>query len=548
MFLTDTSLIYKGIRPLQRIVLGNVLANPLSSLSLPGRVPDHLRVVPPDPWPGETQRGRDMIAGIFRFAGQTIEKESLSWEPQGAKPEWLAELHGFEWLRDLRSVGGERARRMAREMVGNWLNRFEKPDASAWRPDVTGMRIAAWISFHDFFCAAADDIFRKEYFSSLVRQARHLSKALPGSLNGIALMRAYKGLAYSGLCLDEGEPRLEQAFQGILHQIKEQILPDGGHMSRCPQSTFEFLQILVDLRTALTAAKVEMPEELQHAIDRIAPAVKFFRHGDGALCQFNGAQEGNPNICEATLMHSGARGKAMKSLPHCGYERITQGRSSLIMDVALPLQSKYSDRAHAGVLSFEYSFGRDRVFVNCGTSEVKGKWRDLLRSTAAHSTVVCDHRNTCQIDDNGLLSGRPDVRFKRHEDENIAMLEGSHNGYMPRNGLSHHRCIRLKENGEVLSGEDQLVGKSGVAYAVRFHLHPHIQASLIKENQEVLLRARSGTGWRFTASPGMTITVEDSVYAGEGEIPRRTLQIVISGVTSGTPTIIGWELKKEKMS
>lgn len=49
MFLTDTGLIYKGIRPLQRIVLGNVLANPLSSLSLPHRVPDHLKVVPPDP-------------------------------------------------------------------------------------------------------------------------------------------------------------------------------------------------------------------------------------------------------------------------------------------------------------------------------------------------------------------------------------------------------------------------------------------------------------------------------------------------------------------
>ncbi|MDE1152341.1 MAG: heparinase II/III family protein [Micavibrio sp.] len=547
MFLTDTGLIYKGIRPLQRIVLGNVLANPLSSLSLPHRVPDHLKVVPPDPWPGETQRGREMIAGIFRFAGQTIEKESLSWEPAGAKPEWLAELHGFEWLRDLRSVGGERARRMAREMVGNWLNRYEKPETAAWRPDVTGMRIAAWISFHDFFCAAADDMFRKEYFSSLLRQARHLSKSLPGSLYGIPLMRAYKGLAYSGLCLDEGEPRLEQAFQGIRHQIKEQILADGGHISRCPQSTFEFLQILVDLRTALTAARVEMPEELQHAIDRIAPAVKFFRHQDGALCQFNGAQEGNSNIAEATLMHSGARGKAMKSLPHCGYERINQGRSSLIMDVSLPLGSRYADRAHAGLLSFEYSFGRDRVFVNCGTSEVKGKWRDLLRSTAAHTTLVCDHRNACQFDDNGLLSNRPDVRFKRHEDETIAMIEGSHNGYLPRHGLTHHRRVRLQDNGETLSGEDQLAGKSGVHFAVRFHLHPQIQASLINEGREVLLRARSGTGWRFTAPEGVTIAVEDSVYAGEGEVPRKTLQIVLTGVTANTTTTVGWELKREKI-
>lgn len=543
MFLTDTSLIYKGIRPLQKLGIGNPLAN----LSLPTRVPDALKVVPPDPWPGEAQRGRDMISGVFRFAGQTIEKESLSWEPQGAKPEWLIELHGFEWLRDLRSVGGERARRMAREMVGNWLNRYEKPETIAWKPETTGMRLAAWISFHDFFCAAADDAFRREYFSSILRQAKHLMRTLPGTLSGIALMRAYKGLAYAGLCLEEGEPRLEFAFQGIIAQIKEQILADGGHISRNPQATFDFLQILVDLRTALTAARVEMPEELQHAIDRIAPAVKFFRHGDGALCQFNGGQEGNSNICEATLMHSGARGRAMKSLPHCGYEKICLGRASVVMDVGLPLASKYADRAHAAPLSFEYSFGKDRVFINCGTSEVKGKWRDLLRSTAAHSTLVVDHRNACQFDDNGLVSTRPDVRHKRTEDADFVTLEGTHNGYMPRYGLTHSRALRLSDNGELLDGTENLTGKLGVHYALRFHLHPQIQASLINDGTEILLRARSGSGWRFTAGGDVKISLEDSVYAGEGEVPRKTLQIVLSGVTTGQPMAVLWQMKRERI-
>ena len=541
MFLTE-GLSFKGIRPLQMLSLGN----PLAGFALPQRIPDHLRVVPPDPWGGDAQKGRDIIAGIFRFAGQSIEKNALSWEPENARPEWMAELHGFEWLRDLRSAGGDRARRMAREMVANWLSRYQKPHDVAWRPDITGVRIANWISFHGFFCGSAGDDFRHEYFAGLLRQAKHLQKSLPGGLNGIPLMRALKGLAYSGLCLDEGEARLEQAFKGILVQIKEQLLADGGHISRNPQSTFEFLQILVDLRTALTAAKVEMPAEVQHAIDRIAPAVKFFRHGDGALAHFNGAQEGLAGICDSTLMHSGARGKAMKSLPHCGYEKITLGRAALIMDVGQPLMSRYADRAHAGLLSFEYSFGKDRVFVNCGTSEIAGKWREILRSTAAHSTVTADHRNSWQFDENGLLQSRPDIRHKRQEDDDIAMLEASHNGYMPRNGLIHRRCVRLHDQGDVLLGEEQLLGKSGTEFHARFHLHPNIQASLINDGQEVLLRARSGMGWRFK-SQGAALSLEESVYAGEGETPRRTQQIVLGGQTEGGPTTVTWELRREKI-
>ena len=516
----------------------------LPQLTLAPRAPGQLRTVPPDAWPGDAQHGRDMVAGIFRFAGQTIEKANLSWEPEAAQPEWIAALNGFEWLRDLRSAGGERARRMAREMVALWIDRYPKYDETTWRADIMGARLTAWIAFHDFFCASADETFRKNYFSSLSRQARHLSKVLPGKLTGMPLMRALRGLAYSGLALEDGDARLEQAFGIILEQISEQILPDGAHISRSPRNTFEFLQCLVDLRTSLIAAKMELPEEIQHAIDRITPAVKFFRHGDGGLAQFNGGQEGNAHLCEVTLMHSGARGKAMKSLPQCGYERICQGRSSLIMDTGAPLVSSHSDRAHAGPLSFEYSYGRDRIFVNCGTSEVDGKWRRVLRSTLAHSTLIVDNRSACQFDEEGLLSSRPTVRAARHEDENTAIVEASHDGYVPRFGLTYRRCTRLQDQGEVLCGEEQLTGRSGVPYTVRFHLHPDIQASL--EDGAVLLRAKSGISWCFRTA-GTDISIEESIYVSEDERPIPTLQIILTGQTNTSPTTIGWELRREKV-
>jgi uncharacterized heparinase superfamily protein len=53
-------------------------------------------------------------------------------------------------------------------------------------------------------------------------------------------------------------------------------------------------------------------------------------------------------------------------------------------------------------------------------------------------------------------------------------------------------------------------------------------------------------GWRFRSSGG-NLSVEESVYAGEGEAPRRTLQILISGVTESAATLISWELRREKI-
>ncbi|MDD9900111.1 MAG: heparinase II/III family protein [Alphaproteobacteria bacterium] len=544
----DTGIVYKGIRPLQKLgVMTRELAfnNPLSVMAIPSRVPNHLVCVPPDPWPGDAERGRDLIAGAFHFAGQLIEKNSLSWRPPQAREEWIAGLHSFEWLRDLRSVGGDRARRMAREMVSSWLETCQRAEGLPWRPDVTGARVTSWIAFHDFFCASADEKFQHDYFASLARQARYLSRSVPGNLSGLELMKALKGLAYAGIAMENGVDNLEKAFHLIIREISAQILPDGVHISRAPQATFQFLQHLVDLRAALIAARLELPEEIQHAIDRITPAVKFFRHPDGTLGHFNGGQEDNAHLCEMTIMHSGARGRPMPSLPHAGYERLQMGRSSLIMDTGMALTPQYGERAHAGLLSFEYSYGRDRVIVNCGSAECPGLWRELLRSTAAHSAVIVDQRNACPYDMGASVMGRPEIYARRHEDKGLTLLEAGHNGYETRFGLRHRRIVALKDSGETLMGEDLLKGRADVPFAIRFHLHPGIYASIIRDGEEILLRSRSGMGWRFSAG-GRMLDMDESVYGGQGEEPRRTQQIIINGVTESDEDTVVWSLKRER--
>ena len=132
-----------------------------------------------------------------------------------------------------------------------------------------------------------------------------------------------------------------------------------------------------------------MPPSLLNAIDRMMLMVRTFRHGDGALALFNGMGVTRPDALATVLAYDDARGPALANAPYSGYQRLERGPAILIMDVGRPPPIKFSQRAHAGTLAFEFSVGPQRVIVNCGapnTSQTAA--REAARATAAHSTLV----------------------------------------------------------------------------------------------------------------------------------------------------------------
>lgn len=100
--------------------------SPFYNLSLGGKTVKALAAVPLDPWPGKADRGKEILSGNFIFAGQScqVQGDPLTekyWFPKGATPGWHHELHTFDWLRDLRALGGDDARRHARTLIIGWL-------------------------------------------------------------------------------------------------------------------------------------------------------------------------------------------------------------------------------------------------------------------------------------------------------------------------------------------------------------------------------------------------------------------------------------------
>ena len=538
-----------------RYSIGKLLyATPLYHYTLLGRAPNEMAVVPPDSWPGNAERGSAILSGEFLFLGETVRGGQHTWNPVGMSEAWLAELHGFDWLRDLRAVGGEGARRKARDLVGDWIERQPSWQKISWRPDVLATRLHAWLGQHDFFCASADDLYRRRYLATIARQSRHLARVLPAGAEGAALIRAAKGLIAAGVALPDNQGATRQGLKVLERAVERQIRPDGGHVSRNPQTQEIVLKDLVDVRSALLASETDIPSFLLAAIDRAAPFLRMLRHNDGGLALFNGSGEGEDWLIEMLLTQADARGRAPAHAPHSGFEWLVANRTVVLVDTGEQPQAGLDTTAHAGTLSLEVSIGKERLITNCGARPGnRAPWSFVQRSTAAHSTMVIDDTNSAEILSDGTFGRRPEkITVERSEDDGNHWITVNHDGYAPVFGLTHERRIYLAAGGDDIRGEDALNRKDSVGntrpargFTLRFHLHPTVQASLVQNGSAVLLRLPSGAGWRLTTEGG-TLSLDESVYLGTAHDVRRTEQVVVSGTREDDTVAarVKWALKK----
>jgi uncharacterized heparinase superfamily protein len=513
-------------------------------LSLLARAPADLAIAFGVTWPGDAARGAALASGEFRFAGEVLRGTAPPWDGnEEIRPEFEAELHRFGWLADLLAAGGTVAPWAAGEWTRDWLDHCDAWTPIVWRADVVADRLVAWTEH--FAEIAHDQKFRARLLKSYARQTRHLRRAARRDTRGLARLGALRGLVVAYIALGR-ERKAERQLRRLLREVEAQLRPDGGHVERSPRAQLTAMRYLIDAREAMRAAQLEVPGELQSAIDRSAPALRFFRHGDGRLALFNGATEDDAALIELVLARADARGKPPASMPYIGFQRLQAGKTLIVMDAGPPPPAGLDGFAHAGTLSFEMSHAKDRLIVNCGGYRgPTAEWRALARATAAHSTLTVADTNSAEVRPQGGLGRRPrHVSCERAEDQGSQWIEAAHDGYKASFGLVHTRQLFLAADGDDLRGEDKLEGRAGQNFAIRFHLHPSVTASLIQDGAAVLLRLPSGAGWRLRAQ-GAVMSMAESVYLGGGVL-RKSQQIVLEGHVGGDGAVVKWALKREQ--
>ncbi len=521
---------------------------------LKGPLSDRIAFHPYDALPRRLEDADAALRGRFRFYGETVEvKNGSVFDLAPPSREWAEALHAFDWLPSLSAAGGEAARTLATNLISQWLKRNARYSEPAWLPQVMARRLIHIFAHGRFVLFNSDMLWRSKVFVSLREQSRMLARSVGEAPDGLPRLEAAAALALSGTCLADNPRRLELGLARLDKEIARQFLPDGGHLSRSPEALVHAYRHIVMVMDALAATGHAIPAPLRTAHDRIAPMIRFFRHGDGALALFNGGAESDMRMIAGLLSRDEVRGQPFSYARHSGYHRIAAARTLVIEDCGTAPPSAFSSEAHAGCLSFELSANAQRIVVNCGATGQSGhrKWENALRATAAHSTVTLADTSDAIVLTEGwvrrmlgarLIGGPTTVETRRIETAKGWTVEASHDGYAKAFGIRHERELTLSPQGLALTGMDRLLPQkdrkgAAVPFAVRFHIHPDVRVSR-SQSGDVILKLANGEGWRFRAA-GAAVTLEESVYLGSGTV-RRTEQIVLSGTVKDAQVEVGW--------
>lgn len=532
-------------RELWRKTRRRLRAGPVYRWRYSGRTPERVLIAPPDLRLADPQIALEIYYGRFPLAGHLVETGGLSpFQIEIPNGGWKKSLHSFRWLRHMRAAGTDLAAANARALVSDWIAANNGRIAGAgWDPGTTAKRVIAWLQHSSVVLQGAEFPFYRAFLKSLAMQIRYLRSVAREMPDGKDRLRARVALAFAALSLPVPASVLRNATRFLAEELERQILPDGGHVSRNPLAVMELLADLLPLRYTYANQSAAPPAALVNAVDRMLPALRFFRHQDGSLARFNGMGATIHDRIAAILRLDDTNAQPLLHAPHSGYERLNLGDTTVIADTGLAPPIDLSAGAGAGCLSFEMSSGRQHLVVNCGVDTYgKPEFRLVSRATAAHSTATLNDSSSGRfstsltVGDTGapaLIGGPRSVPCRRIDEIGRQGFVASHDGYVSRFGLVHERGLSLTESGRLLEGVDRFVRPGGAPIpnngrdfvVVRFHAHPDVQLS--EEDGGIAFLAPQGHRWLFTCAEVAPQIEESIFFAGLGG-PRRSRQAVLS--------------------
>lgn len=516
---------------------------------------------------GSFARGRQLIAGNFVFAGFLIEGPRLSlWDLPAPDPRFAREMQGFRWLDDLAAVGDAAARERAQVWTFEWISRFGAGSGPGWQPDLAGRRLIRWINHAILLLNGQDSNRARSFFRSLGRQTQFLARRWRRAAPGLPRIEALTGLIYAGLSLTGMEPHIDGAIAGLSRECRERVNAEGGIPSRNPEELLEVFTLLTWTASALKDAGRTPGEDLMAAIGRIGPTLRALRHADGGLARFHGGDRGLDGWLDKAL--SFLPGKALTAHGLAmGYGRLAGGRTTVVIDAGPPASGPLFPLSHASTLAFELTSGRRPLIVNCGSGAGFGpEWQRAGRATPSHSTLGVRGVSSSRLRDSAPdapIAVAPDQVWAQTDNgmDGQRLLAG-HNGYAAAYGLTHVRQLGLSVDGRALTGEDTLGAMTaldrrrfetvlenqnmqGIAFDIRFHLHPDVDAALDLGGTAVSMALKSGEIWVFRHDGVASLNLEASVYLQDGRLkPRPARQIVLSAYVLDYACQIGWTLSK----
>lgn len=513
-----------------------------------GFVPDYVTVAPRDLRTADPMMAEEFYQGRYVLRGRLVETGGASpFLQSDADIAWKEDLHSFGWLRHLSSKGDPLSATHARAYIRDWLEINSNNDYDlVWKHTVVSRRLIFWLCHSDMIMNGAEHEFHKSFMRSIAVHVRYLKRYASTFPDGRPRLLAYLALSYASVCNHGQQNSLQFARDRLARELAQQVLPDGGHVSRNPEAIVDILAFLLPLRQACVTVGLEPPGELTAAIERMLPALRFFRLGDGNLARFNGVGLVASDLIATLLRYDETNGEPLSYASYSGYQRLALNDTIVLTDVGEAPRGELSTKAHAGCLSFEFSSGMDCLVVNCGVpSFVDPEQSAVWRTSAAHSTAVFRETSSCRFENFGagrihpygqLLASNLRIETSREDTADSLALVSSHLGYAREFGVRHQRSLILEEAGIRLRGSDWFSApdKSDLLHmakddaVIHFHLHP--TARVIKDPEHknaCIIETRGQQRWQFSCDEVMPSIEESIFFASVSGSNVRTWQIAL---------------------
>lgn len=525
-------------------------------------IPQRLVIEPHDLHTADALIAQEFYNGHYALGNVILEtKGQTPFSIVSYNDDWEKELHSFSWLRHFSANQDTLSDSHARSLIKEWIEL--KPDQLskyAWDLEITSKRLISILCHSIVVLARPDHDFHQQLMRSLGKHVKILRRLIVNAPEGMPVLYGHIALTYASICFSGNSSSLNAHRDRLAQALNRQILADGGHISRNPSVIPEVLALLLPLKEGFAAIETAPPKELITAIERLLPALKFFRHGDGTLARFNGVGVTEKALVTTLLRYDESLGEPVKDAVHSGYQRSQIGNSLLVFDTGEPPKGELSLEAHGGALSFEFSSGLACIIVNCGTPEIyDSATSQLWRTTNAHSTATLNDVSIVRFENPGtagraisgqIFSSNLSLEYSRQDSSTATTITAAHSAYVKQFGIRYQRSLTLDSNGDRLFGQEWFTGpnKSGMRYttkdkvALRFHLHPDIKASLSASGETCLLETREGEQWRFDC-PGFQVELAESIFFANLPAPKPTWQIVIHTKAYDNPEI-NWALQK----
>lgn len=466
---------------------------------------------------------------VAKFLNQTKNLTlPIDWNNKNLSKLWLYNLHYFE---DLNCKGANKKYDLHLQLLNNWIANNPTGNGTGWEPYPTSLRIVnilkAW-----FGGLELDD----KIFESVHSQASYLSNDLERHLLGNHYFVNLKAMLFAGLVFQNSH-WIKIGEKGLLAEIPEQILDDGGNFELSPMYHSLILVDMLDLFNLCKSYSPFLSEKLELLLLKYIPKMLNFMesmsHLDGGVSFFNDSVNGIAPLksdIEAYAQQLGFKVNSFTSLrPQiidndcCGYFCALSAGNKLIFDASAVGPDYIPGHAHADTLSLELSIGHERVLVNSGIYEYGlSRNRHIQRRTMSHNTIEVNGIDSSEVWSGFRVGKRARIieRYSKLKSNNI-WLKASHNGYNSIfGGCIHSREICFSDDS--LNIYDELYGKFKEAKS-RFYFHPDLLVTL---NENILLVNGKGFSMRCNLNNENASLLNTFWYPEFGvKVPNKLLTI-----------------------